>query len=69
DLDLMEDLAMSKRLSGLGRVAVAPRSVRVSGRRFESAPLYQTALVNIFPLLYALGVSPRTLARLYGNPR
>ena len=68
-LALMEDLAMSRALRRLGRIAIVPRSVRVSGRRFESALFRQTALVNIFPLLYAAGVSPGTLARFYGNPR
>lgn len=69
ELELMEDLAFARRLRSLGRVGIAPCAVRVSGRRFEAAPLYQTALVNLFPFLYDLGVSPRILARLYGNPR
>jgi rSAM/selenodomain-associated transferase 2 len=68
-MDLMEDLEMSRRLGRLGRIAVASQPVTVSGRRFEQAPLYQTLLVNVFPLLYALGVSPTLLARLYGDPR
>jgi len=25
--------------------------------------------MNVFPLLYSLGVSPQMLARLYGDPR
>ena len=68
-MELMEDLEISKRLSKLGSICVADAEVEVSGRRFESAPLYQTVLVNVFPVLYSLGVSPRVLARLYGNPR
>lgn len=66
---LMEDIAMSRKLARLGEVRVARRRVRVSGRRFESALLYQTFLVNVYPLLFAAGVSPETLARLYGDPR
>ncbi len=66
---LMEDLGLSRRLRRLGRIKIARESVRVSGRRFESAPLRQTLCVNIFPMLYAIGVSPTVLARLYGNPR
>ena len=66
---LMEDIAMSRNLSRLGRIRIARRRVEVSGRRFESALLYQTLLVNVFPVLFAAGVSPQTLARLYGNPR
>lgn len=66
---LMEDLDMAKRLRALGAVRISRASVRVSGRRFESAPLYQTLLVNVFPLAYRLGVPTEILARLYGNPR
>jgi rSAM/selenodomain-associated transferase 2 len=69
EMALMEDLELSLRLRRLGRIAVAGERVEVSGRRFESAPLYQTALVNVFPLLYLLGVPPSVLARLYGDPR
>jgi hypothetical protein len=41
----------------------------VSGRRFQAHPLTSLFVMNAFPLLYALGVTPRTLARLYGDPR
>jgi len=69
DLELMEDLALSKALRRRGTIRVARDSVAVSGRRFESAPLKQCLLVNVIPFLYAAGVSDVTLARLYGNPR
>ena len=68
-ISLMEDLAFSRTLRGLGRIHVARAEVRVSGRRFERAPIRQTLMVNGFPLLYTLGVSPGRLARWYGNPR
>ena len=68
-LELMEDLALSRRLRALGRIHIADEVVRVSGRRFESAPVYQTLLVNVFPMLYSIGVPTAVLARLYGNPR
>jgi rSAM/selenodomain-associated transferase 2 len=66
---LMEDLVLSRRLRKRGRIHIVDREVRVSGRRFESAPVYQTLLVNVFPLLHGMGVPTRVLARLYGNPR
>ena len=69
ELELMEDLAFARKLRARGRVVIVPARVSVSGRRFESAPIFQTALVNIFPLLYYCGVSPALLARLYGDPR
>lgn len=66
---LMEDLELSRRLRKVGRIRTVPARVRVSGRRFQARPLYYTALINVFPLLYRLGLSPQLLARLYGNPR
>ena len=66
---LMEDLEMSRRLRRVGKIRTVPARVRVSGRRFLSRPLYYFVLVNVFPFLYAAGVPPARLARLYGNPR
>ncbi|MHB8416822.1 MAG: TIGR04283 family arsenosugar biosynthesis glycosyltransferase [Myxococcales bacterium] len=66
---LMEDLELSRRLRRLGRVEIVPASVQVSGRRFLARPAYYTLLVNLFPLLYRLGVPPAWLAPLYGDPR
>jgi rSAM/selenodomain-associated transferase 2 len=62
---LMEDLEFARRLARLGRFVVVPARVTVSGRRFLARPLYYTALVNLFPALYRLGVPPRALAALY----
>ena len=69
EMALMEDLAFARALRKQGRLARLRASVSVSGRRFESAPFYQTALVNLFPLLFYIGVPSSFLARLYGNPR
>jgi rSAM/selenodomain-associated transferase 2 len=66
---LMEDLELSRRLRRLGRISIAPVSVRVSGRRFLAHPLRHALLVNSFPLLYRLGVGPARLARLYRDVR
>lgn len=69
EIPLMEDLEFSRRLSARGRLRIVPAEVRVSGRRFEARPIYYTALVNVFPLLYRAGVSPERLARLYRDTR
>ncbi len=69
DQPLMEDLELSRRLRRLGRIAIVPASVRVSGRRFLAHPIRDTLLVNAFPLLYRLGVPPASLARLYRDIR
>ncbi len=66
---LMEDLEFSRRLRRAGPIRKARASVRVSGRRFLARPVYYTFVVNVFPLLYALGVPPKTLAKLYRDPR
>jgi rSAM/selenodomain-associated transferase 2 len=66
---LMEDLELSRRLRRLGRIAIAPASVRVSGRRFLAHPIRDTFLVITLPLLYRLGVPPTALARFYRNVR
>ncbi|MGE0639049.1 MAG: TIGR04283 family arsenosugar biosynthesis glycosyltransferase [Thermoanaerobaculia bacterium] len=69
DQPLMEDLELSRRLRRLGRIRIDRAEVTVSGRRFLARPFYYPLAINCFPLLYALGVSPARLARLYGNPR
>lgn len=69
ELSLMEDLALSRRLRHAGRIRTVRANVCVSGRRFLERPIYYTVLVNVFPLLYRLGVPAERLARLYGDPR
>jgi hypothetical protein len=65
----MEDLELARRLSLCGKVRTANAEVVVSGRRFLKHPLVDTALVNLFPLLYRSGVSPEKLAALYRHIR
>jgi hypothetical protein len=65
----MEDLELSRRLRTLGKVARARAEVEVSGRRFIEHPFVDTALVNLFPLLYRAGVPPERLAAWYRNTR
>lgn len=66
---LMEDLGMSRRLAGLGRIHTVREEVQVSGRRFEAAPVRAFLCMNTFPALDRLGVSPERLKRWYGHPR
>lgn len=68
-IPLMEDLALSQRLRTVGRTKIVPANVRVSGRRFMRSPIFYTSVVNLFPALYRLGVSPTFLARFYGAVR
>ncbi len=66
---LMEDLELARRLRRAGRLARVPATVTVSGRRFLARPVYFATVMNLFPLLYRLGVSPERLARWYHNIR
>lgn len=69
EIPLMEDLELSLRLSQIGRIGLADAEVAVSGRRFLEHPFRDTAMVNLFPLMYRSGVSPRLLAAYYRNVR
>lgn len=69
ELELMEDVELSRRLWRVGRVVKVPERVLVSGRRFVARPVFYTLVMNLFPLLYRLGVPPSVLSRLYGNIR
>ena len=69
DEPLMEDVVLARRLRRIGRVVTVPAYVRASGRRFLRRPLASTLAMWTFPTLHRLGVAPRVLARLYGNPR
>ena len=68
-VELMEDLELSLRLRKRGRIRTVPASVLVSGRRFLARPIFYTLITNIFPVLYRLGVPPRTLSTLYRHVR
>jgi rSAM/selenodomain-associated transferase 2 len=69
DAPLMEDVALARRLRRAGRIVTVPAYVRASGRRFLRRPLASFVAMWTFPTLYRLGMPPRMLARLYGDPR
>jgi uncharacterized protein len=69
DQPLMEDLEFSRRLKRQGKIVRVSASVTVSGRRFQRRPLYYAALMNVFPLLYRMGVPAQSLARFYRDSR
>jgi rSAM/selenodomain-associated transferase 2 len=69
ELALMEDLVLSKTLRQRGVIRTVPARVTIAGRRFLDRPVYYTLLVNVFPLLFRLGVPASTLAAWYGNVR
>lgn len=67
DIALMEDIAVSKRLKGLGRPLCLHQRVTTSGRRWRQRGVLRTiVLMWRLRLAYFLGAEPDTLARRYG---
>jgi rSAM/selenodomain-associated transferase 2 len=66
DWPILEDLDFARRLKRRGRVAVLAPPVVTSARRFLARGPIRTVATNwLIWTLFALGVSPRSLARLY----
>jgi rSAM/selenodomain-associated transferase 2/rSAM/selenodomain-associated transferase 1 len=66
EMPIAEDLFFVRLLSKQGRIATAPAHVVTSGRRWKEVGLLRTTLINQLILAgFALGISPKTLARLY----
>ena len=69
ELSLMEDLELARRLRRRGRIETVKSNVTVSGRRFIARPFFYFAVMNIYPILYRLGVPTRILAHWYASIR
>jgi rSAM/selenodomain-associated transferase 2 len=70
DQPLLEDLALSRAMRRRGRVATLRERLRTSARRWQRHGTVRTvALMWWIRGLYALGVSPKRLARLYRDTR
>jgi len=70
DIPLMEDIALSRVLRRVGRVACLRSRVITSGRRWEIEGIWRT-IFKMWTLksLYLLGVSPVRLKRYYADGR
>lgn len=68
-LPVFEDVGLARRLWSVGTLTRLPQKVAVSGRRFLARPVYYTVVMNTWPTLHRLGLSPDLLARLYGRVR
>lgn len=70
DWPILEDLDLIRRLKRHGEVAVLDAAVITSARRFAKRGVPRTLATNYtIWALFALGVHPRRLARLYRNVR
>ncbi|MEW6666315.1 MAG: TIGR04283 family arsenosugar biosynthesis glycosyltransferase [Thermodesulfobacteriota bacterium] len=66
EVPIAEDLLLVRRLSSCGRVAIAPAQITTSARRWEERGILRTSLMNqVVVVGLLLGISQRTLARLY----
>lgn len=70
DWPLLEDLDFARRLKRHGRVALVDAPVTTAARRYQRAGIVATIARNwLIWVLFACGVSPRRLARLYRHVR
>jgi hypothetical protein len=67
EIPLMEDVELMRRIKKAGgKIAIIPRQVQTSPRRWEKEGIIRCTLRNwTLITLYFLGVSPKKLARLY----
>ncbi|MGH8772546.1 MAG: TIGR04283 family arsenosugar biosynthesis glycosyltransferase, partial [Burkholderiales bacterium] len=70
EIELMEDVALSKRLKRVGRPACLRQKILTSTRRWEEKGIMRTVVkMWILRLAYFLGASPQRLARIYERQR
>ena len=70
DWPILEDLDFARRLRRRGRSVILPLAMSTSFRRYRKRGIARTVIVNwLIWLLYAVGVSPHRLARLYRDVR
>jgi len=70
ELPIMEDFALVRHLSKLGRIALAPAAVSTSGRRWVRMGIWRTTWINQTVLAaYVLGVPPERIQRFYRRDR
>jgi rSAM/selenodomain-associated transferase 2 len=70
EIPLMEDIALSRALKRVGRVACLKSRVSTSARRWQTEGVWRTIFkMWVLKSLYLLGVSPFRLKRFYGDAR
>ena len=70
DVPILEEMEFSRKLRDLGKTALVEPGIQISSRRWEKDGIVRTTALNWFiTALYALGVSPFQLARLYRQIR
>jgi rSAM/selenodomain-associated transferase 2/rSAM/selenodomain-associated transferase 1 len=65
-LPIMEDFVFVRQLRSIGHIAIVPRAVTTSARRWHKLGILKTTLINQLVIgAYLLGVSPDRIARWY----
>lgn len=68
DVPLMEDIKMFRAIQSYGRIAWLPERLLLSSRRHVQVGVYRyTFVCAVIVALYCLGVSTRSLARIYSH--
>ena len=68
DIPIMEDFELIRRLRKKGDVVILPVPVITSPRRWLNHSILKTTLINqLVVISYFMGISPDTIARLYGR--
>lgn len=66
DMPIMEDFVFIRSLQQRGKIAITPKAVLTSGRRWQKLGILKTTFINQLMIFgYYLGVSPDVLARWY----
>jgi rSAM/selenodomain-associated transferase 2 len=66
EIPIMEDYELARRMKRTGATRILPMAVTTSGRRFLKKGLLYTAAINWSIIVrHHLGVSPKTLAKMY----
>ena len=70
DIPILEEMEFSKGMQRLGKTTLLTPHIHISARRWKTKGIVRTTLNNwLITLLYFLGISPESLARLYRHIR
>ena len=70
NVPILEEMEFSRKLRHLGKTTLVEPGIRISSRRWKKNGIVRTTTLNWFiTALFALGVSPFRLARLYRHIR
>jgi len=70
DLPLMEDVAFSKKVKGVGKIVFIKAKVKTSNRRFVKVGIIKSILTIVWlNFMFSVGVHPKNFSKYYPNVR